>query len=653
MTTTLGIHLGHHASCAVVADGVLLAAIAQERITRRKHDGQLMLSNRLPVRECLDAAGVRLGDVDGIVSSFQSAAVGGIGLRAPLVEPGFDLFDAWDARHLVISHHLAHAACAFGCSGFEDAAVVVCDLGGSTTTTGEDFELRFTDYHAALTEAQGSPAVKTEAASIYEIGPDGPVLKHREFGVPHCAPDVFIHSAGSLYDNVSRSVFGSENAHGQLMALAALEPRAGAGAVDPAEMLAERGGCLLFKNGWQSRVRLGRDPLDNIGLARAAQSAMQTALLFYARRARELCASDSFCAAGGVFLNILANSQIADSGLYERCYFPSSPHDAGIAIGCAFHGQKIWRRPNTAYARRYVSDRLGPRVSDRSALSAVDRHAPFVKHAGPATPEQVAALLAGGMILARCAGRSEFGPRALGGRSLLASPLLSSSKDRLNHIKGRQPWRPVAPITPADRLEEFFSGPPCSPYMNYVHLVRPEHRDRLPALAHADGSTRAQSLLEDDDPELFAILRSFGQLTGFPILVNTSLNGPREPIVETADQAVSFYLANGDVDALLLNELLVLRDPEWDSPEARLRLVRVAHDTLISTVFPASGPCSLLLRGSRSLEIAPALAALLSERSPPLRLGALLSAAQPLGGDAVARVRRLFDGGFLLLDGRS
>jgi carbamoyltransferase len=162
MNYTLGIQLGHHSSCALVCDGQLVAAVQQERISRRKHDGSEALSNRLPVQHCLRTAGITLDDVDCIVSSFQTVSPGGFGLHKPLIEPGFNLFDPWDSRHFVMSHHLAHAYCAFGASGFDEAAVLVCDLGGSSTLTGHDFYTSFKDWYADLTRLDHSPEVFTE-----------------------------------------------------------------------------------------------------------------------------------------------------------------------------------------------------------------------------------------------------------------------------------------------------------------------------------------------------------------------------------------------------------------------------------------------------------------------------------------------------------
>jgi carbamoyltransferase len=284
---------------------------------------------------------------------------------------------------------------------------------------------------------------------------------------------------------------------------------------------------------------------------------------------------------------------------------PSSPHDAGIAVGCAVAG---WHRlvGETRPLLARSDDRLGPRYGRAARRSAARSLGSTVTVREGIDPAEVARLLCDDRISARAAGRSEFGPRALGGRSLLASPLSATVKDRLNAIKGRQQWRPVAPIVQADRIGEFFSGPPASPYMSYTHLIRPEFREPLAALRHPDQSTRAQTLEHENDPFLHAVLGAFAELTGFPLLVNTSLNGRSEPIVETPLQAVAFFRRQPDVDLLLLDDLLVER-----TADASPAVLRTAPDTLLAVVRPGQTQRALLLRGADSMELsAPAYRAL-------------------------------------------
>ncbi|HEX6370898.1 MAG TPA: carbamoyltransferase C-terminal domain-containing protein [Longimicrobium sp.] len=599
MTLVLGIHAGHDAACALVRDGVVVAALAQERVTRIKHDGQESLSNRLPAAQCLATVGATLRDVDVIVSSFQAASPGGIGLHRPLVEPGFDLFDPGDPRHFVISHHQAHALGALGLSGCGDAAVLVCDLGGSTTCGGQDFFLTFDAFQRELAALESHVELRTECLSIYESDGVSLTLAEREFCVPHNAPDVFVQNVASLYDNVARMVFGKEHAHGQLMALASMDPLPRGSTslrlTDIVSITAE--GEVQFRNDWQIHVSRREDVLGHAALARAVQRALEDVLLQYARRARAWTTSSTLAVSGGVFLNIPANSRIAASGLFDTYYVPSAPHDSGIAIGCAFAG---WRAAGGTWRGRNhrSTDRLGP-VYPPSVVDEVLRaHAHLVSAADECSLSEIAALLEAGHIIARWSGRSEFGPRALGGRSLLASPLSAHTKSRLNAIKGRQEWRPVAPIVQRERVGEFFDGPTCSPYMNFVHVILPEHREHLPALSHPDASTRVQTLERSDDRDLYELLGEFGTLTGYPVLVNTSLNGPGQPIVETAADAFEFFRTSTDVDAVWIGGRLVRRSskPSWLG-------TRLAHDVIISIIHPGGTKRIFLLRRGAALEI--------------------------------------------------
>jgi carbamoyltransferase len=603
VAAVLGIHNGHHASCAIVRDGVLVAGIEQERVTRRKGDGGQGLSNRLPIRECLRAAGASLRDLDLIVSSFQAIGPGGAGLTQPIVESGFDLFDPFDPRHEVISHHYGHALSALGSSGFKECAILVCDLAGSTTRDGEDFAVPFADFVSEATTLGVRTETKTECLSIYHADERRVELRHREFCIPHSAPEVFVYSPASLYDNVSRMVFGKENAHGELMALASVASgQAPALALTVEDILdTEETGAVRFKNGWQSRVNRQETDLQYAPLASIVQEAFQRALLRYAKLARTVVDSDKLAAAGGVFLNIVANSAIGSSGLFEQYFVPSSPHDAGIAVGCAYHG---WRAIAKRSGARVTTteckapDRIGTSYSEDEMVQALRDRSHLVSWEGGVRPEEVAGLLRDGQIAARFGGRAEFGPRALGGRSLLATPLDAHSKDRLNLIKGRQPWRPVAPVVLRDRVGEFFTGPTDSPYMNMVHGIAEQHRGRLTALSHPDGSARAQTLTEGDDPFLYEVIRQFGLLTGYPILVNTSLNGPGDPIAETPEKALDFFLASEGIVFLVLGDNLVRRtvEPSWDG-------TRLAPDVIVSTIRPGNGPRFILLRRGRSMEV--------------------------------------------------
>jgi len=603
MSLVLGIHNGHHAGCAVVRDGILVAAIAQERVTRRKYDGQDGLSNRLPLRECLRASNTQINDFDAIISSFQAASPGGVGLHRPLVAPDFSLFDPWDPRHRVISHHRAHAACAFGSSHTSEAAVLVCDLGGSTTPDGLDLDMSFSEFAVSVSAIRGSAELRTEALSIYDVDRATFTLRHREYCTPHNVPDIFVYNAASLYDNVARMIFLKENAQGEMMALAATARGTRHGcrlkASDFVNFSADH--TVIFKNGWQVHVKRAPEVLDNAPLAHLTQRVLEIVSMEHVKLARSLTRTETLCAAGGVFLNILVNSKISESGLFKRYYVPSAPHDAGIAVGCAFAGWLLSDGGVSLKTNLRTSDRLGPTYPQMQIEKTTEQLPRGHDLITPITPKQVARWLHEGKIVARCAGRSEFGPRALGGRSLLASPLCEASKRRLNAIKGRQEWRPVAPIVQEERLREFFVGPVLSPYMNLIHKVRAQHRETLIALKHPDSSTRAQSLQRSDDEFLYDLLVEFGILSGYPVLVNTSLNGPGEPIVETPDDAMAFFSSCPDIDTLVFDDRAVLRSVGGSLAQAML-----AADAFVMITYLRGKKRLLLIRRERSMEISPA-----------------------------------------------
>lgn len=561
MAIVLGIHVGHHASCAVARDGVLVAAIQLERLTKRKAHTVLTLCDELPVAEALAAAGVSLDDVDLIVSSFQGIARAGFGLHQPLIAHDFSLFDPFDTRHHVISHHLAHAHCAIAYAPIGHLAVLVSDYAGSSTPDGFDFALPFSDWYAALTDAREIVRLQTECLSIYATDDDGVVLRHREFREPHVAPDSAVCSVASLYENITGAILPGQNQHGSLMALTAY------GAMqddsdDVGPLVDVDGDEVCYRNDWQHRIHnifisplnASRQGVEHSKAARLAwlcQNAAEQALLAYARRAKALSGATALAVAGGTFLNILANTRVACSGLFDAVYVPSAPNDAGISIGCAMWGA----RKAGDRVQQVLTDRLGP-IHDSATVTQA--FMPFVQ-TRLVTPRAVAERLARGEIVARFAGRAEFGPRALGGRSLLGSPLLETNKTRLNDIKGRQQWRPVAPIVATQEFDRFFVGPANSPWMTFSHYIRFPHALKLPALQHPDGSTRCQSHSRHQDEWLDDLLHEFDGLTGYPILLNTSLNGPDEPILEQPSDAIRWFLLHPDVDALLLDETLVTR----------------------------------------------------------------------------------------------
>jgi carbamoyltransferase len=559
MTTVLGIHCGHEASCAVVRDGVVVAAIQQERVTRTKYDGQECLSNRLPVPEVLAAAGASLADVDVIVSSFQAAGPAAVGLQRPLFTRDFDHFDPFDERHFVVSHHLAHAACAAGLSGFGAAAVLVSDSAGTSSRDGRDFYEPFAEFFARYTADDADTTLFTEMRSVYRFDAGRFELLARDYSAPHNQPDVHVQGEASLYDNVARYLFRKEHAHGQLMALGGI-PFPGTPRLSTSDIIAP-GTPPRVRNGWQL-LRAHPDPVADADIAATVQDAFTELVVYQAKRAVELTGKRRICCAGGVFLNLTGNTAIAGLAGVDDVYVPSCPHDAGISIGAAVLGY-FRHDPAPVVHGRLRADFLGRHAEEISVTVAARQGFREVVSTEKLL-HHTAQSLVGGAVIARYGGRAEFGPRALGNRSILCHPVgCRDARSRLNTIKGRQWWRPVAPIIRVEDVATYFTGPSESPFMNFNFTVRPEFRQLLAEALHLDGTARVQTVTAADNPAMYRLLCQVADLGAVPVLINTSLNGPGEPILESAEDVLRFVRRTA-VDYLLSDAHLFVPPDEPD-----------------------------------------------------------------------------------------
>ncbi|RYH18583.1 MAG: hypothetical protein EON54_27410, partial [Alcaligenaceae bacterium] len=306
-----------------------------------------------------------------------------------------------------------------------------------------------------------------------------------------------------------------------------------------------------LRNGWQALVKAGGTPESYVSLARATQETAELILVWLVEEGVRLTGKRDVAAAGGAFLNVVANTSCASSATLSSFFVPPAPHDAGISVGCAYAPFYLQRSVSTCgrFAKRSPT-RLGPQYSDTEALAAVAKvEWALSSECKAISPEIAASLLHGGEVMARCAGRSEFGPRALGGRSLLASPFVGGSAARLNRIKNRQSWRPVAPVTTKEAFSEIFDGP-VAPHMQFTSKIKPSYAQSLREAMHCDGTARPQSLESVDDPWLYALLACSGKITGVPVLLNTSFNTAGQPIVESFEDALSTFLLVEGIDSL-------------------------------------------------------------------------------------------------------
>jgi carbamoyltransferase len=289
-------------------------------------------------------------------------------------------------------------------------------------------------------------------------------------------------------------------------------------------------------------------------IACSLQRSLERVGLSLAEHARGLTKTRNLCLAGGVAQNVCMNARLREAGLFAEVFVPPAPGDAGTSHGAiqAIHARQTGRRPE-AVPHAY----LGPRYSRAACMQALARRSLTWREVGMDT-RLLARTLADGKLVGVYQGAMEFGPRALGARSILADPRRVAVRDHLNAtIKRREGFRPFAPAVPAEHAAEFFQWEGSAPFMSFVARVRPEKAEVIPAVVHVDHTARLQTVRREDNPFFWQLLTDFGELTGVPVLLNTSFN-ENEPIVCSPDEAVACF-ERTPLDALFMEGLLVVR----------------------------------------------------------------------------------------------
>jgi len=558
MRTLLGISAYYHDSAAaLLVDGGIVAAAQEERFSRRKND------ERFPehaVRFCLKQGGVSLADLDAVVfydkpvvkfsrmlESFLAIAPAGLPAwlrvlptwlseKLNLRQTIRDELDGLpsDCPILFTEHHVAHAASAFYPSPFDRAAILTVDGVGEWATT------------------------------TISRGADDRIEMLRELHFPH--------SLGLLYSAFTAYCgFRVNSGEYKLMGLAPYgEPRfAGA----------------IFEN----MIDLKPFEQRHMDVAASVQEVVSEAMLRLAIQAREVTGEHRLCLAGGVALNCVANGKLQRAGVFDEIWIQPAAGDAGGALGAALEawhqfknaepkgeGEPVWPSAGGDSMRGSL---LGPEFSESEIRRALEAHgAVFERLDETAMLERAAGLLADGAMLGWFQGRMEFGPRSLGGRSILGDARLASMQSAINQkVKFRESFRPFAPAVLEERAGEYFDLTAESPYMLLVadvaksqRLARPadesagfarlKHaRSTLPAVTHVDGSARVQTVGRERHPFFWRLLRQFEQRTGCGVLLNTSFNVRGEPVVCTPDDAYRCFV-NTAIDWLAIGPFLLSRE---------------------------------------------------------------------------------------------
>ncbi|MFP5334392.1 MAG: carbamoyltransferase [Actinomycetes bacterium] len=540
----LGVNaLFHDPSAALVVDGEVVAAAEEERFSRRKHGKRPVpfAAWELPeqaMRWCLDVAGLRPQDLDAVGYSFDPA------LAKPAEEMG--LHDPWDHLRVTYAEHAP---------GFLTTA-----LPGL-----EREQVRFVPHHVAHAASAGlaAPASAGEPTSVLVLDGRGERASHlagryRGGRLEVLASQELPHSLGLLYESVTEHLgFLRSSDEYKVMALASYgRPRH----VDDLRRLVRAtgdGGFVAEVPDWSTWVprRTGEEWGErHADLAASVQTRLEEVLVDLARWVHEQTGDRVLTMAGGTALNCVANSRIWRETPFEEVWVQPAAGDAGTALGAALSltadaGEVAAPMTSAALGRGWSDDDLAAWLR-RAAV-------PFTTPADLAG--EVADVLADDGVVAWFDGRSEFGPRALGQRSLMAHPGRAENLERLNDVKGREQFRPVAPMVLADRAPDLFTdGPIPSPYMLFVHRVRPEWRDRIPAVVHVDGTARIQTVHDETLPRVAALLRAFEQRTGLPVVVNTSLNTAGRPMVDDPRDALELF-GSAPVDVLVVGPHLVRR----------------------------------------------------------------------------------------------
>jgi carbamoyltransferase len=574
----LGISAHYHDSAAaLVVDGVPVCAVQEERLSRHKHDAGFPVS---AIEWCLEHAGVEPESLDAVVfyersmlkferiltcalrtfprswKSFPSAMKNTLGEKVWVRGIISSYLSVPRSKILFTGHHEAHAAAAFLTAPTRRAAILTADGVGEW---------------ASLTAGHG------------ERRADGTtdITLLREVRYPH--------SLGMLYSTFTAYLgFTVNEDEYKVMGLAAsgrptmvdrvrkvIRPTPdGAFALDMDYFdyytTAERSYSSTFVELF-GRPRQQYEPIDVetpdgrrfADCAASVQKVLEDTLVDITRALHEETGLPDLCFGGGVALNGVANARILAESGFERVFVPSAPGDAGCALGAALYADRFYLGGRD----RDVPDHpfLGPAVDPQELARAAREDGQHVEELDEqALIDRTADALAAGKIIGWMDGAAEFGPRALGHRSILAAPHTREVRDRLNRdVKNREEFRPFAPVAPVETADRYFELPPggarLGRFMSGVFPVRPEWRDRLAGITHVDGSARLQTLERDMAPRLHALLEAYGRRTGVPVLLNTSFNVAGEPIVNRAVEGYLTFRRCG-IDALVAAPFVVTKN---------------------------------------------------------------------------------------------
>jgi carbamoyltransferase len=567
---TLGINAAYHdCSACLVHDGIVVAAAEEERFTRIKHGKRPVPFStwQLPyhaIDYCLAEAGIALADVHHVAYSYNPSLLlgehnGNATIQLPL-EPSAHASSEWmspwdplflsyivnaprqlasgaphhlrkrfrNVRHdgpfrwHFVEHHLAHEASAFLAAPFDECAVLSMDGRGELATTSYGF---------------------------YQ---DRRYKRIKQVNLPH--------SLGLLYESVTSYLgFLHSSDEYKVMALASFGKPVYAPLLREVVHYLGDGNYEVLPAEWDrmfgpARERGSEFTPKHMDIAASLQAVLEDIVLRMADWLHEQTGAENLAMAGGVALNCVMNARVRDRGRFKRVWVQPAAGDAGTSLGAA-----LWidSQQRGASHRRWTMDHafLGPAYGDDDIEAFLRQAKLRYRRAGDLAGE-VADLLMQDKVVGWFQGRMEFGPRALGARSILASPLDASMQQRLNQIKDREDFRPVAPVVLEEEAANWFVDGAVSPFMVFVYDVRPDKADRIPAVRHVDGTARIQTINRGQNAAYYDLVKAFGERSGVPVLINTSFNTRGEPVVCSPRDAVESFCST-PLDVLAIGPFIV------------------------------------------------------------------------------------------------
>ncbi len=584
----LGINAYHgNASAAIVSDGRLIAAVEEERFNRVKYAAGFPSA---AIRYCLDAAGITLAEVDHIAIPRNPWARLGTKLLYALKMPSFArerakvltrfvgipeaLAQAFDvapdkirAKFHRVEHHQAHLASTFFVSPFDQAALLSADgLGDFASTMWGSGQGNRMDIAGSIAFPHSLGLYYT-AVSQYlgfkKFGDEYKVMGLAAYGEPAFLDEFrhIVRTNGGVGFRLGLEYFKHHRTGPDMTwSDAGKTPELGA----------------MYSDFMSQRLGPSRDPAAPVEKvhrdgAASLQARLEEVLFEMLRALHAQTKQKKVCLAGGVAFNCVANGKIFDETPFEEIFVQPASGDAGLAIGAAYYvHHQVLGQP-----RCFVMENAywGPGYSPEQVRAAVassrlrEEGMEISEHSEEEIAREAAKEIAAGKILGWFQGRAEWGPRALGNRSIVADPRRADMKDILNaRIKHREMFRPFAPSVLAEATGEYFEKSfPC-PFMTQAYSVRPEKRDAIPAPTHVDGTGRLQTVTQQANPRYWRLIREFGNLTGVPVVLNTSFND-NEPIVCRPKEAIDCFIRT-KMDVLVLGDVLVRKPVLASEPVA-------------------------------------------------------------------------------------